>query len=98
MKPSYKLLTELIPLIEEYEATNQKVDMQHFLKYAVQKHEPKVNGPTSLKKDSQLLSNQLGFFLNYLFRFFKGYTKTALRNSSISTSDDFVFDGNAIGH
>jgi DNA-binding MarR family transcriptional regulator len=91
MKPSYKLLTELIPLIEEYEATNQKVDMQHFLKYAVQKHEPKVNGPTSLKKDSQLLSNQLGFFLNYLFRFFKGYTKTALRNSSISTSDDFVF-------
>jgi MarR family transcriptional regulator, lower aerobic nicotinate degradation pathway regulator len=91
MKPSYKLLTELIPLIEEYEATNQKVDIQHFLKYAVQKHEPKVNGPTSLKKDAQLLSNQLGFFLNYLFRFFKGYTKTALRNSSISTSDDFVF-------
>jgi DNA-binding MarR family transcriptional regulator len=91
MKASFKLLSELIPLIEEFEATNQKVEMKNFLQYATEKQTVKRSKPTQIDDNLQMMSNQLGFFLNYLFRFFKGYTKTALRNSSISTSDDFVF-------
>jgi MarR family transcriptional regulator, lower aerobic nicotinate degradation pathway regulator len=91
MKASYKLLTEMLPLLEEFEATNQKVDMRGFLQFAAQKTAPVQAKTAAPNKDLQLLSNQLGFFLNYLFRFFKGYTKTALRNSSISTADDFIF-------
>lgn len=91
MKPSYKLLAELLPLLEEFEATNQKVEMKAFLQFAAQKNAPAAGKTAAPDKDIQLLSNQLGFFLNYLFRFFKGYTKTALRNSSVSTADDFIF-------
>jgi MarR family transcriptional regulator, lower aerobic nicotinate degradation pathway regulator len=91
MKASFKLLSELIPLIEEFEATNQKVEMKGFLQYAAEKQTSKTTKAAEIDNDLQMMSNQLGFFLNYLFRFFKGYTKTALRNSSFSTSDDFVF-------
>jgi MarR family transcriptional regulator, lower aerobic nicotinate degradation pathway regulator len=91
VKASYKLLTELLPLIEEFEATNQKMELKSFLQFARQKTTPLNAKAATPDKDLQLMSNQLGFFLNYLFRFFKGYTKTALRNSSISTADDFIF-------
>jgi MarR family transcriptional regulator, lower aerobic nicotinate degradation pathway regulator len=91
MKSSYKLLTELIPIIEEFEATNQKVEMKSFLQYAIQKNTTSNAKTAHLDRDLQMKSNQLGFFLNYLFRFFKGYTKTALRNSPVSTADDFIF-------
>jgi DNA-binding MarR family transcriptional regulator len=89
MKASFTLLSELIPLVAEFEATNQKVEMKSFLQYAAQKNAA-AEKPL-MDDDGQKLSNQLGFFLNYLFRFFKGYTKVALRNSSISTADDFIF-------
>ncbi len=91
MKASFKLLTELMPLIEEFEATNQKVEMNNFLKYAIQKNTPTSPKAVSHEKNMEMLNNQVGFFLNYLFRFFKNYTKTALRNSQISTADDFIF-------
>lgn len=91
MRASFKLLSELIPLIEEFEATNQKVEMKSFLQYATEKQNARRSKPAKTDDNLQRMSNQLGFFLNYLFRFFKSYTKTALRNSPISTSDDFVF-------
>ncbi len=91
MRASFKLLSELIPLIEEFEATNQKVEMKSFLQFASEKQISKRSKAAPVDDNLQMLSNQLGFYLNYLFRFFKGYTKTALRNSPISTSDDFVF-------
>ncbi len=91
MKPSYQLLTELLPLIEAFEATNQKMDIRHFLQYANQKNAVSVEKKVPADKELQMINNQLGFFLNYLFRFFKGYTKVALRNSPVSTADDFIF-------
>jgi MarR family transcriptional regulator, lower aerobic nicotinate degradation pathway regulator len=91
MKPSFKLLAELIPLIEEFEATNQKVELKGFLQFAAQKNAPAGGKAAPVNDDLQTISNQLGFFLNYLFRFFKGYTKVALRNSPVSTADDFIF-------
>jgi MarR family transcriptional regulator, lower aerobic nicotinate degradation pathway regulator len=89
MKASFKLLTELLLIVEEFEATNQKVEMANFLKYATQKNTQTTPQPNN--KDLETINNQVGFFLNYLFRFFKTYTKTALRNSQISTADDFIF-------
>jgi MarR family transcriptional regulator, lower aerobic nicotinate degradation pathway regulator len=89
MKASFKLLTELVLIVEEFEATNQKVEMANFLKYATQKNTQTTPQPNN--KDLETINNQVGFFLNYLFRFFKTYTKTALRNSQISTADDFIF-------
>jgi MarR family transcriptional regulator, lower aerobic nicotinate degradation pathway regulator len=91
MKPSYQLLAELIPLIEEFESTHQKVEMKGFLQFMAQKTAQTTPKPVTMNNELQTMSNQLGFFLNYLFRFFKGYTKTALRNSSVSTADDFIF-------
>jgi DNA-binding MarR family transcriptional regulator len=91
MKESFTLLSQLIPLVAEFETTNQKVDMKGFLQFAAQKHTPSTSSSAPLNGELQTMSNQLGFFLNYLFRFFKGYTKTALRNSLVSTADDFVF-------
>ncbi len=91
MRASYKLLSELIPLVEEFEETNQKMDMKTFLQYASQKNKASSSKVIPLDKEMQMLNNQLGFFLNYLFRFFKGYTKIALRNSPVSTADDFIF-------
>ena len=78
MKSKYQLLTELIPLIEAFEATNQKVEMSSFLQFATQKQAvSKVKTAIPLDRAMQLQSNQVGFFLNYLFRFFKGYTRVA---------------------
>jgi DNA-binding MarR family transcriptional regulator len=91
MKSSFKLLVEIIPLIEEFEATNQKVDMKGFLRFVEQKQEIPPSKKPALNDNLQAMSNQLGFFLNYLFRFFKRYTKTALRHSSASGADDFIF-------
>jgi MarR family transcriptional regulator, lower aerobic nicotinate degradation pathway regulator len=91
MKSSYKLLVELIPLVEAYEATNQKVEMKGFLQFVAQREDSPTTKNAKPDANAQMMHNQLGFFLNYLFRFFKGYTKTALRNSPVSTADDFIF-------
>jgi MarR family transcriptional regulator, lower aerobic nicotinate degradation pathway regulator len=86
MKSSFKLIAELLTLVESFEETNQKADMQTFLQYASEKNPTaKVTSSASEK------NNQIGFYLNYLFRFFKGYTKVALRKSTVSTADDFIF-------
>lgn len=91
MKASFTLLAQLLPLIEEFEATNQKAEINGFLQFAVQKQNPSTRNSTPINGELQIMSNQLGFFLNYLFRFLKNYTKTALRNSAVSTADEFVF-------
>jgi MarR family transcriptional regulator, lower aerobic nicotinate degradation pathway regulator len=86
MKSSFKLIAELLTMVESFEETNQKADMQTFLQYASEK-----NNNEAPAKSSSETNNQIGFYLNYLFRFFKGYTKVALRKSTISTADDFIF-------
>jgi MarR family transcriptional regulator, lower aerobic nicotinate degradation pathway regulator len=91
LKNSYKLLSDLIPLIADYEATNQKMEMKGFLHFASQKTMASPQLPDQLDDNMQMMSNQIGFYLNYLYRFFKNYTKSALRNSPISSPDDFVF-------
>ncbi len=89
MKKSFELLTALLPIIEEYETSSEATDITGFLKFA----SSKTNQTVARNFDAamQMRANQLGFFINYLFKFTKGYTKTALMNSTISTIDDFVF-------
>jgi DNA-binding MarR family transcriptional regulator len=89
MKKSFELLTVLLPIIEEYETSSDDIDITGFLKFATKKNTKPA--PQNFDKAMQMKANQLGFFINYLFKFTKGYTKTALMNSSISTLDDFVF-------
>jgi DNA-binding MarR family transcriptional regulator len=89
MKKSFTLLAELLPLIDAYEKATAKPDVQGFLQFSMQQKE--VQPKISLDKEMQMKANQMGFYLNYLFRFLKVYTKTALRNSAISTIDDFIF-------
>jgi DNA-binding MarR family transcriptional regulator len=89
MKKSFELLTILLPIIEEYETSSDDIDINGFLKFATKKNTK--TPPQNFDKAMQMKANQLGFFINYLFKFTKGYTKTALMNSSISTLDDFVF-------
>jgi MarR family transcriptional regulator, lower aerobic nicotinate degradation pathway regulator len=92
MKKSFELLTALLPVIEEFETSSEETDLTSFLKFATSK----TKQPVSQNFDvaMQMKANQLGFFINYLFKFTKGYTKTALMNSAISTIDDFVFLAN----
>jgi MarR family transcriptional regulator, lower aerobic nicotinate degradation pathway regulator len=76
-------------MIEDFEATNEAGTVQEFLNFAHQKNQ-KIAEIKALD-NAQLLKNQLGFYLNMLFRFMKIYTKTALKDSAITTIDDFIF-------
>jgi MarR family transcriptional regulator, lower aerobic nicotinate degradation pathway regulator len=93
MKNSFELIKALMPLIEEYElAQPHTLDMRGFINFIYAKDGP--HKPNIEDSGMQMKANQLGFFINYLFKFAKGYTKVALTNSPISTIDDFVFLAN----
>ncbi len=89
MKKSFEILTELLPFIEAYETSHEEGDLAGFLTFA----QAQKDGTAKKKalENEQLLKNQLGFYLNMLFRFMKIYTKTALTETPLTTIDDFIF-------
>jgi MarR family transcriptional regulator, lower aerobic nicotinate degradation pathway regulator len=89
MKKSFEILVQLLPMIEEYENCNDSATVDGFLAYTYLKNEVKVKKSTS--ETEQILQNQLGFYMNMLFRFLKNYIKLALKDYIVSTMDDFVF-------
>jgi MarR family transcriptional regulator, lower aerobic nicotinate degradation pathway regulator len=89
MKKSFEILKDILPMIEDYEAKDTAGTVEGFLEFAYQKNSEK--GRTKALENEQMLKNQLGFYLNMLFRFMKIYTKTALKDSPITTMDDFIF-------
>jgi MarR family transcriptional regulator, lower aerobic nicotinate degradation pathway regulator len=89
MKKPFEILTQLLPLIEAYEGTETEASVEGFLAYAYLKNV--VKNKEEALQNEQLLRNQLGFHLTMLFRFMKLYTKTALKDTPLTTLDDFAF-------
>ncbi len=89
MKKSFELLSQLLPLIEDYEKSNPNLSVEGFLVYSYQKNEYKAK--EKALENEQILQNQLGFYMNMLFRFLKNYIKLALKDYTVSTMDDFAF-------
>jgi MarR family transcriptional regulator, lower aerobic nicotinate degradation pathway regulator len=89
MKKPFEILTQLLPLIEAYQSTETDGSVEGFLAYAhlenVEKNRKEAH------ENEQLISNQIGFYLTMLFRFMKTYTKTALKDTPLTTLDDFAF-------
>jgi DNA-binding MarR family transcriptional regulator len=79
----------LLPLIDDYEKGTAEGTVDGFLQYAHVKNE--TTQKVKALENEQLLKNQLGFYLNMLFRFMKIYTKTALKDTPVTTIDDFIF-------
>jgi MarR family transcriptional regulator, lower aerobic nicotinate degradation pathway regulator len=89
MKKSFEILTQILPLIDAYETSTTDATVDGFLEFAHSENKKKAQ--ESALKNAQLLKNQLGFYLNMLFRFMKIYTKTALKDTALTTIDDFIF-------
>jgi MarR family transcriptional regulator, lower aerobic nicotinate degradation pathway regulator len=89
MKKSFEILAKLLPLIEDYETGTAEGTVEGFLQFAYVKNETATK--VKALENEQLLKNQLGFYLNMLFRFMKLYTKTALKDTPVTTMDDFIF-------
>jgi MarR family transcriptional regulator, lower aerobic nicotinate degradation pathway regulator len=89
MKKSFEILTQLLPLIEAFETTQDDGTVEDFLHFALK--EKTSAAQKKALENEQLLKNQLGFYLNMLFRFMKIYTKTALAETPLTTIDDFIF-------
>jgi MarR family transcriptional regulator, lower aerobic nicotinate degradation pathway regulator len=89
MKKSFEILSQLMPMIEDYEQGNLNMSVEGFLAHAYQKNEHKVK--EKALGNEQMLRNQLGFYLNMLFRFMKIHTKSALKAHTVTTMDDFIF-------
>jgi MarR family transcriptional regulator, lower aerobic nicotinate degradation pathway regulator len=89
MKKSFEILAKLLPLIEDYETGTAEGTVEGFLQFAYVKNETATK--VKALENEQLLKNQLGFYLNMLFRFMKIYTKTALTETPVTTIDDFIF-------
>jgi MarR family transcriptional regulator, lower aerobic nicotinate degradation pathway regulator len=92
MKKSFELLSELLPLIEAYEQCNDDANVNVFLEFAYAKKQNTAKEAAAADKNVvQTQANQVGFYLNMLFRFMKIYTKTALKTRDVATMDDFSF-------
>jgi MarR family transcriptional regulator, lower aerobic nicotinate degradation pathway regulator len=97
MSASLKILSELIPHLEKYTKDNKQANLEGFidtLQYKKETEPMMLNNkiqPVSLAEPDKSDVNQIGYFMNYLYRFLKNYTKVALRNFKIATIDDFIF-------
>jgi MarR family transcriptional regulator, lower aerobic nicotinate degradation pathway regulator len=89
MKKSFDILVQLLPMIEAYEVEKEHGTLEGFLEFAHAKNQTAAKAKAL--QNEQLLKNQLGFYLNMLFRFMKIYTKTALKDTPVTTIDDFIF-------
>ncbi|MFZ4475419.1 MAG: MarR family winged helix-turn-helix transcriptional regulator [Saprospiraceae bacterium] len=90
----YQLLQTLLPLLEEYEKTNTKVDdVQHFAVWLtrqqanlVETEEPAI--PTITGESPEVIIGRLLFFMT---RYARIYTRKALEGTLLGSMDEFVY-------
>lgn len=96
MDKKYKLLQELLPLMERFEKEQQgqEVTLEAFVlwlneSWLIEKSNLHTNeGKLS---SHEMYNIQLSAMVAYLFRYAKHYSKKALKDSTLTTIDDYVF-------
>lgn len=93
MNRKYALLSELLPLLEEYESSaNNGANLSAFSIWLSQRLS--VSRPGLLPRSGQAEESTdtiLTMLISYLFRYAKHYTKKALDTTPLSTMDEFTF-------
>ena len=87
----YALYRELLGILEEFEIENPAQDKQNLDAFSLWLHQknnkivPKIQSP---KND---LDINIGKFATFMVRYARNYSKKALENTLLTTTDDFVF-------
>mgnify|MGYP001794011383 CR=1 FL=1 len=99
MSKKYKLLQDLLPLIEQFEEENQKneVDMRSFALWLTTSLTTESDPEEHTNAKGESLAKHYEFdvqitaVVGYLFRYAKHYSKKILKDKVLATIDDYVF-------
>ncbi|HAS39680.1 MAG TPA: type I-B CRISPR-associated protein Cas8b1/Cst1 [Microscillaceae bacterium] len=99
MNKRYKLLKELLPLMERFEEENQEdeIDMMSFALWLKESLTTESDPEDAVDSKGESLAKHYGFDLQitavvgYLFRYAKHYSKKVLKDKVLATIDDYVF-------
>lgn len=89
---NYRLLKEIIPLLEQFESENsaKDKDLNTFSTWLSQEVESSQED-TRLKEAAEQGDTAITMLISYLYRYTKNYSKKALEDTPLSTFDDFAF-------
>ncbi len=99
----YALHRELLDILEEFEEKNPQKEKQNITDFSLflhQKNAKKNLQSTSTNNNNNNNNNNydleisIGKFVTFMVRYARNYTKKALENSLLTTTDDFVFLAN----
>ncbi|EAY25971.1 MarR family winged helix-turn-helix transcriptional regulator [Microscilla marina] len=96
MHKRYKLISDLVRLTARFEeeVSDQELDIMNFtawLNDQVQGNEELAKDENSRTYPAPSLDVQLSSVVGYLYRYAKHYSKKALKDSPLTTLDDYVF-------
>jgi len=93
MKNSFKILQELIGLLDTFEKdATEKAKLEDFVLWLNSELFDKTNENKEIDiQENNVLDMELTHLLIMQNKHFKNYSKQALKNSKISTTDDFSF-------
>jgi DNA-binding MarR family transcriptional regulator len=104
----YKLLAELLPLLEEFENTHSKtdIDLSHFLAWLAMKNIPQQSYMNNIVGDKTSFFELKGLTpeaiiaqsLSYLNRYAKFYVKEALKDTGIQTGEEYTYLSILLNH
>lgn len=89
---NYRLLKEIIPLLEQFESENsaKDTDLGSFSSWLSQEVESSQED-SRLKEAAEQGDTAITMLISYLYRYTKNYSKKALEDTPLSTFDDFAF-------
>lgn len=90
----YQLLQNLLPLLEEYEKTNTKVDdVQHFAVWLTRQQAIPIETeePETYATRFELPEVVIGKLMVFMTRYARIYTKKALEGTVLGSMDEFVY-------
>jgi DNA-binding PadR family transcriptional regulator len=93
--PSYKILTDLIPLLEQYQNEGQLDDVHAFAEWINNKSiPPPSEKPLEKLVDLEMhgtLEAQICQYISLMYKYLRLYFKKGLNGSELKTTDDFGF-------
>lgn len=90
----YQLLQNLLPLLEEYEKTNSKVDdIQHFAVWLTRQraNPPETEEPSTQSVGADSPEVTIGKLLFFMTRYARIYSRKALDGTVLGSMDEFVY-------
>lgn len=92
MKNSYKILQQLISLLSDFEQSNpEKTELKDFVSWLNSAIFEDEKNTSTAENQNKMIDMELTHLIIMQNKHFKTYTKQALKNSKISTADDFSF-------